>query len=148
MVDAVKLGGVVLDLQVIRPNPTVEVDGKVVCEIDGELLFRMADAATAAVDALIRAGELVEQAIDHHDVRGHYASGADLIATFAGRSDNSRRALCPRSAPLRSRAWCASAADCDGSRFADHAQLKPLRQSSIPNAGATDGPVALSSVDC
>ena len=85
MVDAVKPGGVVLDLQVIRPNPTVEVDGKVVCEIDGEPLFRMADAATAAVDALIRAGELVEQAIDDHDVRGHYASGADLIATFAGK---------------------------------------------------------------
>ena len=83
MVDAVKPGGVVLDLQVIRPNPTVEVDGKVVCEIDGEPLFRMADAATAAVDALIRAGELVEQAIDDHDVRGHYASGADLITTFA-----------------------------------------------------------------
>ena len=83
MVDAVKPRGVVLDLQVIRPNPTVEVDGKVVCEIDGEPLFRMADAATAAVDALIRAGKLVGQAIDDHDVRGHYASGADLITTFA-----------------------------------------------------------------
>jgi len=48
MVEAVKQGGVVLDLQVIRPNPTVLVDGQVVCEIDGEPLFRMADAATAA----------------------------------------------------------------------------------------------------
>ena len=72
MVEAVKPGGLVLDLQVIRPNPTVETDGQVLCEIDGEPLFRMADAATAAVDALVHAGRLVEQAIDDHDVREHY----------------------------------------------------------------------------
>ena len=83
MVDAVNPGGVVLDLQVIRPNPTVEVGGQVICEIDGEPLFRMADSATAAVDELIRTGELVEEATDDHDVREHYASGADLIAAFA-----------------------------------------------------------------
>ena len=77
MVEAVKPGGVVLDLQVIRPNPIVEVDGRVVCEIDGEPLFRMADAATAAVDALIARGRLIEQAIDDHDVREHYDNGAD-----------------------------------------------------------------------
>ena len=63
MVEAVKPGGLVLDLQVIRPNPTAEVDGRVVCEIDGEPLFRTADAATAAVDAFIRAGRLVGQAV-------------------------------------------------------------------------------------
>ena len=85
MVRAIRPGGDVLDLQVIRPNPTVEVGGQVVCEIDGEPLFRMADAATAAVDALIRTGELVEQAIDDHDVREHYANGADLIDAFAGK---------------------------------------------------------------
>src|SRR5712692_653785 len=83
MVEAVKPGGLVLDLQVIRPNPTAEVDGRVVCEIDGEPLFRTADAATAAVDALIRAGRLVEQAVDDHDVRKHYDNGADLVDDFA-----------------------------------------------------------------
>ncbi len=36
MVDAVKPGGLVFDLQVIRPDPTVESDGEVVCEIDGK----------------------------------------------------------------------------------------------------------------
>src|SRR6478672_5927176 len=71
MVRAIRPGGDVLDLQVIRPNPTVEVGGQVVCEIDGEPLFRMADAATAAVD--------------DHDVREHYANGADLIDAFAGK---------------------------------------------------------------
>ncbi len=83
MVEAVKPGGLVLDLQVIRPNPIVEVDGRVVCEIDGEPLFRTADAATVAVDALVRAGRLLEQAIDDHDVRKHYANGAELVADFA-----------------------------------------------------------------
>jgi hypothetical protein len=83
MVEAVKPDGLVLDLQVIRPNPTAELDGRVICEIDGEPLFRTADAATAAVDALVRAGRLLEQAIDDHDVRKHYVNGAELVADFA-----------------------------------------------------------------
>jgi hypothetical protein len=85
MVQAVKPGGAVFDLQVIRPNPVVETDGRVVCDIDGEPLFLTADAATAAVDALVRAGRLVEQAVDDHDVRKHYAGGAELVADLAGK---------------------------------------------------------------
>jgi hypothetical protein len=85
MVDAVKPGGVVLDLQVIRPNPTVEVDGRVVVEIDGEPLFRSADAATAAIDALVESGRLVEQAVDDHDVRKHYANGLELVDDFVSK---------------------------------------------------------------
>jgi hypothetical protein len=83
MVDAVKPGGLALDLQVIRPNPVIETNGRVVCEIDGEPLFRKADAATAALDALIGEGSLVEQSVDDHDVRRHYANGAALVADFA-----------------------------------------------------------------
>jgi hypothetical protein len=83
MVEAVKPGGEVLDLQVIRPNPTVEIDGRVVCEIDGEPLFRAADAATAAVDALVRTGRLIEQAVDDHDVREHFDDGADLVDAYS-----------------------------------------------------------------
>jgi hypothetical protein len=82
MVEAVKLGGLVLDLQVIRPNPIVEADRNFVCEIDGEPLFRTADAATAAIDALVDSGRLLEQATDDHDVRGHYTNGADLIDAY------------------------------------------------------------------
>jgi len=85
MVEAVKPGGLVLDLQVIRPNPTVEIDGRVVGEIEGEPLFRKADAATSAVDVLIQTGRLVEQATDDHDLREHYANGAELVADFAGK---------------------------------------------------------------
>ena len=85
MVDAVEPGGFVLDLQVIRPNPVIEADGRFVCEIDGTPLFRTADAATAAVDARVGAGQLIEQAVDDHDVRKHYASGPELVADFAGK---------------------------------------------------------------
>jgi hypothetical protein len=83
MVDAVKPGGIVLDLQVIRPNPLVEADGRVLCEIDGEPLFRYADAAAAAVDAFIAAARLVEDAVDDHDVLKHFVDGADLVDGFA-----------------------------------------------------------------
>jgi hypothetical protein len=85
MVTAAKPGGLILDLQVIRPDPVVEADGRALCEIDGEPLFAMADAATAAVDALVAIGRLEEEASDDHDVRKHYASGAELVDDFAGK---------------------------------------------------------------
>ena len=85
MVISVKPGGLVLDLQVIRPDPRVEVDGRVVCEIDGQPLFRLADAAAAAVDEAIGEGSLLEEAVDAHDVRKHYRTGADLVGDFAGK---------------------------------------------------------------
>ena len=95
MVEAVKPGGLVLDLQVIRPNPIVEAGGREACEIDGEPLFRTADAATAAVDALVRAGPLIEQAVDDHDVRKHYDNGADLVDDFADKQRKLPASLVP-----------------------------------------------------
>ena len=83
MIEAVAPGGLILDLQVIRPDPYVEVDGLVVARIDGEALFAWADAATAAVDDRIAAGELVEEAIDDHEVRKHYSDGAELVEDVA-----------------------------------------------------------------
>jgi hypothetical protein len=84
MIEAVKPGGLILDLQVIRPDPQVELNGRVIAEIDGEPLFRWADAATQAVDARVEAGDLVEEAVDDHDVREHYSDGAELVERFAG----------------------------------------------------------------
>jgi hypothetical protein len=72
----------VLDLQVIRPNPCVEVAERLVCEVDGSPLFRRADAATAAIDALIRSSRLLEDAVDDHDVRTQFPNGADLVTDF------------------------------------------------------------------
>jgi hypothetical protein len=96
MVTAVRPGGDILDLQVIRPNPRVEFAGGLVCEIDGEPLFEKADAARAAVDALIRSGRLVEEATDDHDVRKHYPDGSDLVADFEGKRRSIPEEAVPR----------------------------------------------------
>ena len=82
MLNAVRSGGTVLDLQVIRPNPRVEVAERFVCEVDGSPLFRKADGATTAIDTLIAAGRLLEEAVDDHDVRTQFANGAELVADF------------------------------------------------------------------
>ena len=98
MVDAVKTCGVVLDLQVIRPNPHIEVGGRFICELDGEPLFAKADAAAAAVDAAMASGQLIEEAVDDHDVLKRYADGADLVDDWK-RSE--RRPLGKTTAELR-----------------------------------------------
>ena len=54
MIEATVPGGLILDLQVIRPDPYVELDGKVIARIDGGPLFAWADAAMAAVEARLR----------------------------------------------------------------------------------------------
>lgn len=91
MIAAAKPGdGLVLDLQVIRPNPVVEADGHHVCDIDGEPLFAKADAATAAIDGAIAAGRLTEERCDDHDVRRHYPTGAELLHDF---TDKKRQVL-------------------------------------------------------
>jgi hypothetical protein len=87
--DALPPTGLILDLQVIRPDPTVEIAGEDVCEVDGGPLWAGADAAAAAVDAMVGAGLLVEEARHDHDVRTHYSNGAELVADF----DDSRRSL-------------------------------------------------------
>jgi hypothetical protein len=80
--EAVVPGGLMLDLQVIRPDPVVEIDGQAVCEIDGSPLFVTADAAAAAVDAMLAAGLLAEEAVDDHEVLKHYSSGTELVDDF------------------------------------------------------------------
>lgn len=110
MIEAVRPGGLILDLQVIRPNPEIELNGSVVAEIDGELLFRWADAATAAIDARIAAGDLAEEAIDDHEVSEHYADGAELIEDFAGSKRRIPDEAIPRLSvivePLATREFC------------------------------------------
>jgi hypothetical protein len=84
MVKAVRPGGIVLDLQVIRPDPRVEVDGRLICATNGLPLFTKADAAAAAVDNLVGARRLREETFDDHDVLKHYPDGADLLEDLAG----------------------------------------------------------------
>ena len=96
MVTAIRSGGVILDLQVIRPNPHVESASELICEIDGEPLLQQADAATAAVDALIRSGRLIQEATDDHDVRKHYPNGTDLVDDFEGKARSIPKEALPR----------------------------------------------------
>lgn len=96
MIEAVRPGGLVLDLQVIRPNPGVETATRLLCEIDGEPLFAWADAATAAVDARIADGTLVEEAVDDHDVRKHHRDGEQLLAWM----EPSKRTIAPADVAL------------------------------------------------
>jgi hypothetical protein len=88
MIEATVPGGLILDLQVIRPDPYVELDGEIVARVDGEALFAWGDAATAAIDARIEVGDLAEEAVDDHDVRKHYPGGAELVEEIA---DSQRR---------------------------------------------------------
>lgn len=96
MVEAARPGGNLLDLQVIRPDPVVELEGRPISRIHGEPLFLWADAAVAAIDARIAAGDLVEEAVDDHDVRDHYGDGAALIARIA----DSKRSLPEADVPM------------------------------------------------
>jgi len=88
--------GIVLDLQVIRPHPLVELDGRVLCEIDGSPLFAGADAARAAVDLLVAERLLHEEAVDDHDVLKHYDDGEALVEDFAAGA----RKLPPEAVPI------------------------------------------------
>ena len=105
MIDATAPGGLILDLKVIRPDPYVELDGEVVARIDGEPLFAWADAATAAVEARIIAGDLVEEAVDDHDVRKHYSDGAELVEDVAGSKRRIPTRSCRGSSGSASRWW-------------------------------------------
>jgi hypothetical protein len=108
--DALVPGGVVLDLQVIRPHPRVESGGRLVCVVGGSPLFESADAARDAVDLLVAEGLLEEEAVDDHDVLTHYESGAALVDDW----EPKKRKLPPDTVPLlRSiRAECAVRERC------------------------------------
>jgi hypothetical protein len=85
MVAAIKPGGLVLDLQVIRPDPVIESGEERICEIWGQPIFATADAATAAIDASIEKGLLTQEAVDDHQVRTHFPTGPELIDEFASK---------------------------------------------------------------
>jgi hypothetical protein len=95
MIEAVRPGGAVLDLQVIRPNPLIEVGDRFVCDVDGEPLLQQADAATAAINTAIRRGQLIQEAVDDHDVRTHFADGRELVDDFADKQLRLPKAAIP-----------------------------------------------------
>jgi hypothetical protein len=93
--EALTPDGIVLDLQVIRPNPLVESEGRVLCEIDGSSLFVGADAARGAVDLLVDELLLVEEAVDDQEVFKHYDNGDELVDDFSGKQRTPLRRCFP-----------------------------------------------------
>lgn len=94
-VSALVPGGLVLDLQVVRPGPRIEAGGSLVSEVDGSPLFRRADAAAAAVDLLVAEGTLVEEAVDDHDVVKRYETGRALVDDWSDGERTLPAALAP-----------------------------------------------------
>ena len=86
MVAAIKPGGLILDLQVIRPDPVIESGQEWICAIWGKPIFATADAATAAIEATIETGLLAQEAIDDHQVRTHFRTGPELVDDFEGKT--------------------------------------------------------------
>jgi hypothetical protein len=84
MVEAVRPGGVVLDLQIVRPISRIETNGRGVCEVVADELIRRADAAAAALDAFVEGGRLVDEAADDHQTLVHFDDGAEVVDHFAG----------------------------------------------------------------
>lgn len=95
MIDVARPGARILDLQVIRPDPCVELDGHAIVRVDGSPLFAWADAAVAAIAAEIAAGHLVEEGAHDHDVLTHYSDGAELVDDIAA----SRRSIPEQDSP-------------------------------------------------
>jgi SAM-dependent methyltransferase len=84
--EALAPGGTILDLQVVAPGPVVEVDGEVVCHLEGGSLLARAAAAAAVIDEEIARGLLREEGVDDHDVLRHFSTGASLVAHFRTRA--------------------------------------------------------------
>ena len=95
MIEATRPGGHILDLQVVRPDPEVELDGRAIAHIVGAPLFAWADAAVAAIDARIAAGDLADEATDDHEVCKHYQDGTELVDDVA----QSKRSLPEEAVP-------------------------------------------------
>jgi hypothetical protein len=101
MIEAARSQAQILDLQVIRPDPFVELDGLTIARIDGAALFAWADAAVAAIDARIAAGDLLEEAVDDHDVRKHYSDGSELVEDVAQSKRSLTDAAVAKLRPIR-----------------------------------------------
>jgi hypothetical protein len=67
----------------------------------GRAAVREGRPARAAVEAAIAAGRLVEEAVDDHDVREHYPSGADVVGDFADKKRRIPQGAVPRLLALK-----------------------------------------------
>src|SRR5688500_9453732 len=88
--------GAILDLQVVPPEPAVEVDGGIVCRLEGGTLLADAAAAAAVIDEEIARGLLREEGVDDHDVLRHFPTGAALVQHYRTRPRSVPASFVPR----------------------------------------------------
>jgi hypothetical protein len=88
--EALVPGGIVLDLQAIRPSGRVEVDGNPIGRIDDDVFFARARQAVAGLDALIDEGLLARGREMRFETLVRYDAGAELVKAI---TDSSERRL-------------------------------------------------------
>ena len=81
--EALAGGGLIVDLEAIRPSGRVEVDGDPIGQIDDTAFFARADRAVAGLDALVDEGHVNRGRRLAFDTLVHYDTGRELIAAIA-----------------------------------------------------------------
>lgn len=85
MLAAVVPGGLILDLQTVRPPPRVEAEGRVLCELETAEFFARADANEAILMASVREGVLALETEEYLEVLQRWPCGAELVADLQSR---------------------------------------------------------------
>jgi hypothetical protein len=88
--EALVPGGLVVDLQAIRPSGRVEIRGDPIGEINDDVFFARAAQAVAGLDALVDEGRLVRGRQIVFETLVHYDAGAELAAAI---TDSTERHL-------------------------------------------------------
>jgi len=88
--EALVPGGLVVDLQAIRPSGRVEIDSNPIGRIDDDVFFARAAQAVAGLDALVDDGLLARGRETQFETLIHYDTGAELVKAI---TDSSERQL-------------------------------------------------------
>ncbi len=88
--EALVPGGLVVDLQAIRPSGRVEIGGNPIGAIDDDVFFARAAHAVAGLDALVDEGLLAPGRQIVFESLVHYDAGAELVAAI---TDSTERRL-------------------------------------------------------
>ncbi len=88
--EALVPGGLVIDLQAIRPSGRVEIGGDPIGTINDDVFFARAAQAVAGLDSLVDKGLLARGPQIVFETLVHYDAGAELIAAI---TDSTERQL-------------------------------------------------------
>ena len=141
--EALVPGGLVIDLQAIRPSGRVEIGGDPIGRINDDVFFARAAQAVAGLDSLVDEGLLARGPQIVFETLAHYDAGAELIAAITDSPNgnfppNSRGASrTPGHAPSARRASAASYARPGGgpTRPSTDRSFRALSGIAVPDSG-------------